>query len=224
MSAFEPDTGGKRGGLKNSRPIRRMGRAARRDLLLEAAIKAMAERGVARAVHADVAALSGVSVPTVFFYFRTRVVLVDAVLEEIERFLFSVIDEGCREGGGARQMIRRILRVFVSSVETQPARIRVWLDWSTTVNEDIWNKYVALQVRIIARFRELIVRGQAIEDIASTADSDDAAHLLVGQGHVLVLMRLAGLNSRRVSQLIDRVVDGTIPPPVGLSRISEDSL
>ncbi|MEW6168033.1 MAG: TetR/AcrR family transcriptional regulator [Pseudomonadota bacterium] len=189
-----------------------MERAARFESLLEAAIEAMAERGVARAAHADVASRSGVSVPTVFFYFRTRPLLVEAVLAEIDRFLFSVIDEGCREGGSAREMIRRILRIFVSHVETEPARIRVWLDWSTAVREDIWNKYVALQARIIARFRELIATGQAADDIARTVDSDDAAHLLVGQGHMLVLMRLAGVDAQRVSHFIDHLVDSTVPP------------
>lgn len=204
---------GKQGHSAEPGAIRRMERAARFESLLEAAIKAMAERGVARAAHADVANLSGVSVPTVFFYFRTRPLLVEAVLAEIERFVFSVIEEGCREGGSARGMIRRILQIFVSHVETQPARIRVWLDWSTAVREDIWNQYVALQVRIIARFRELIASGKAVEDIASAADSDDAAHLLVGQGHMLVLMRLAGVDAKRVSHFIDHLVDSTIPPP-----------
>lgn len=190
-----------------------MDRAARFESLLEAAIEAMAERGVARAVHADVASLSGVSVPTVFFYFRTRPLRVEAALAEIDRFVFSVIEEGCQEGVSAREMIRRILQFFVSHVETQPARIRVWLDWSTAVREDIWNKYVALQVRVIARFRDLIARGKAVEDIASAADSDDAAHLLVGQGHMLVLMRLAGVDAKRVPHFIDHLVDNTIPPP-----------
>lgn len=204
---------GKQGDYGPPGASRRMDRAARLESLLEAAIEAMAERGVARAVHADVASLSGVSVPTVFFYFRTRPLLVEAVLAEIERFVFSVIEEGCREGVSAREMIRRILQIFVSHVESQPARIRVWLDWSTTVREDIWNKYVALQVCIIGRFRELIVRGQAVEDIACTANSVDAAHLLVGQGHMLVLMRLAGVDAKRVSHFIDHLVDSTIPPP-----------
>lgn len=205
--------GGKQGRSGAPGAIRRMERAARFESLLEAAIDAMAERGIARAAHADVAGLSGVSVPTVFFYFRTRPVLVEAVLAEIERFLFSVIEEGCRASGSAREKIRKVLQIFVYHVETHPARIRVWLDWSTAVHEDIWNKYVALQMRIIARFREVIAQSQAVEDNAIAVDCDDAAHLLVGQGHMLVLMRLAGVGSKRVSRFIDHLVDSTIPPP-----------
>lgn len=229
MSVMEPDiadaqTRQRKGRRKQGRAeapgaIRRMDRAARFESLLEAAIEAMAERGVARAGHADVASRSGVSVPTVFFYFRTRPLLVEAVLAEIERFLFSVIDEGCREGGSAREMIRRILRIFVSHVETEPARIRVWLDWSTAVREGIWNRYVALQARIIARFRELIACGQVGQGITSSVDSDDAAHLLVGQGHILVLMRLAGVDPERVSRFIDHLVDNTVPPGPASSTV-----
>jgi TetR/AcrR family hemagglutinin/protease transcriptional regulator len=193
-----------------------MSREERRRHLLEAAIKALAKRGVARAGHADVAQIAGVSIPTVFFYFKTREILVDEVLADIERFLFSVMDAGLHRERTPREIVRQIFRIFIACVDSEPDRVRVWLDWSTAVRESIWHKYLAVQERIIARFREMIISGQASGDIAPEVDSDDASHLLVGQAHMLVLMRLAKGEAERVSHFIDHLVETAIPR--GLTR------
>src|SRR5215831_11115554 len=64
----------------------------RRALLLQCAMRVFARRGLGSARHAEIARAAKVSVPTVFFYFPTRTVLVSAVLEEVARFFTEMAD------------------------------------------------------------------------------------------------------------------------------------
>lgn len=192
-----------------------MAPSARKSQLLNEALEAFASRGVARAGHADVAQIANISVSTVFAYFPTRKELVNAVLVETERFLFSVIDEGRQARGSARDMILAIFKVFISNVDLQPAVIRVWLDWSTSIREEVWLQYVEVQERIIDVFRKLVLAGQSAGEISEQVDPGDAARLLVGQAHMLVLMRFANIDQRRVGDFIGQLVDSAVPPPDG---------
>src|SRR5690606_8975199 len=69
----------------------RLAPSARRAQLLECALAAFAEHGVARATHSHVAERAGVSVPAVHSYFRTREDLVAAVLDEVEAYLLDIV-------------------------------------------------------------------------------------------------------------------------------------
>ena len=69
----------------------RLSPEARRAQLLECALAAFAEHGVARATHSHVAERAGVSVPAVHSYFRTRDDLVAAVLSEVEAYLLEIV-------------------------------------------------------------------------------------------------------------------------------------
>lgn len=190
---------------------KRMDPFARKSQLLDGALEAFASRGVARAGHADVALVAHISVPTVFAYFPTKRELVEAVLNETERFLFSVIEEGRNSGGSAREMLLKIFEVFISNVDSRPAVMRVWLDWSTSIREEVWHRYVEVQERIIDSFRQLVLLGQSAGEIAGSVDPGDAAHLLVGQAHMLVLMRFANVDRRRVAHFIGHLVDSAVP-------------
>lgn len=194
---------------------KRMDPSARKSQLLDGALEAFAARGVARAGHSDVARIAHISVPTVFAYFSTKKELVNAVLNETERFLFSVIDEGRNSGGSAREMIFKILEVFISNVDSRPAVMRVWLDWSTSIREEVWHRYVEVQERIIEMFRKLVLLGQSAREIALAVDPADAAHLLVGQAHMLVLMRFANVDRHRVAHFIGHLVDSAVPLAAG---------
>jgi len=60
---------------------RRLDPSERRPQLLQCAIRVFARRGLGGAHHAEISREARVSIPTVFFYFPTREVLVMAVLD-----------------------------------------------------------------------------------------------------------------------------------------------
>lgn len=192
-------------------PRRRMDREARKRQLLDCAITAFAERGTARAGHADVARLAAVSVATVFEYFPTRERLLDAVLREIEQFLYAVMAVGAT-AADVRSRVLDIFHAFQACVDAQPQHMRVWLDWSTSVREGVWLHYVEVQERIIDMFEQMIEAGRTAGAICPAVISGDAARILVGQAHMIVMMRFASVDQASVVRFIDHMIDSALPP------------
>ncbi|MGB0956598.1 MAG: TetR/AcrR family transcriptional regulator [Panacagrimonas sp.] len=186
-----------------------MDRQARTRQLLDCAITAFAERGTARAGHADVARLAGVSVATVFEYFPTREALLDAVLSDIERFLFAVMAVGT-DAADTRGRVLEIFHAFQGCVDNQPHHMRVWLDWSTSIREDVWPHYVEVQERIIDMFEEMIEADRAAGAISPAVIAGDAARILVGQAHMIVMMRFAHVDQQTVIRFIDHMIDSAL--------------
>jgi TetR/AcrR family hemagglutinin/protease transcriptional regulator len=187
-----------------------MNREARARQLLDCAITAFAERGTARAGHADVARLAQVSVATVFEYFPTRGLLLDAVLRDIEQFLYSVMALGTA-AADTRGRVLEIFHAFQRCVDDRPQHMRVWLDWSTSVREDVWPHYVEVQERIIGMLEQMIEAGRAAGSISSAVIAGDAARILVGQAHMIVMMRFAHVDQATVIRFIDHMVDSALP-------------
>lgn len=196
---------------KRSKPARaaRLAPEERRSQLLGCAIRAFAETGVNRATHAEVARLAEVSVPTVFVYFPTRESLVDAVLDEVERY---IVDETLMPVQQLPKPVPELLveigLAFTEAVRTHPDHARVWLDWSTAFRRDVWPRYVGFQARVEQLIKDLMVRGKRDGSLARRLDVDDAAQLLVGTGHMLAQMTFMGRDRRQIEHFIRTLIDG----------------
>src|SRR5882672_1941137 len=103
-------------------------KAERRALLLRCAMRVFARRGLGSARHAEIARAARVSVPTVFYYFPTRKVLVSAVLEEVARFFTEMAETIHGKGGPAPELMLEHLRAFAEVVDTHPAHTRILLE------------------------------------------------------------------------------------------------
>src|SRR5215510_2353636 len=94
---------------QNSDPVRPRARrllpTERRAQLLICALRVFARRGLGEARHGEIAKEAGVSVPTVFFYFPTRNELVNAVLDEVERFYIELAEQAHRRDLPAQQIL-----------------------------------------------------------------------------------------------------------------------
>ena len=189
---------------------RRMNPEARRTQLLVCAVRAFAARGLGRAAHADVAREARVSVPTVFVYFPTREDLVAAVLGEIERFLMDLIEKMGASSGEASDVLDETLWTFAESAETARDYVRVWLDWSTAIRDDVWPRYLDLQERIIGRVREVILLGQQAGTIQHRVDAEDAARIIVGEAHMVTLMMFGGLERTRIRLFVRHLVESAL--------------
>ncbi len=62
---------------------------ARRELILAAALRVYARRGLGDTRHSDVAKEAALAVSTTFHYFPTKPALLTAVLNEVARFLLK---------------------------------------------------------------------------------------------------------------------------------------
>ena len=131
---------------------RRLPPADRHHQLLDAAIRAFAQRGISRTAHADVAKIADVSAATVFSYFRTRALLVQAVLEAVARYYEDMADRFHRpERSPPRALLDHAI-AFATSVESDPDHARIVLEWSTAIREESWPLFLRFQEGILKRW------------------------------------------------------------------------
>jgi len=170
---------------------RRLPPAARRAQLLDCALRAFESEGLSGAGHAKVAQMAGVSVPTVFHYFPTRDALLDAVLDEVERFFTDLAVRIHGRPGGAESKLTTHGLAFLDSADTHPAHLRVWLDWSTAIREHVWPRYLAFQERLVTIVAGTIAAGRQDGEVPDHIEPNSAARLFVGNAHMAAVMKFA---------------------------------
>lgn len=194
-------------------PRRRMPAEDRRRQLLDAAVEAFAENGLAGTVHADVARRAGVAVPTVFHYFSSRAALLQAVLQALDDRYIGLARAHHAPDRPARDCLRRHALAFMDEVETAPQYVRLWLEWSTSVRRDTWPSYVDFQERVVEIVAATVERGIARGEIAPGLSASESARLVVGCAHMAVMTRLAPPRGLDVEAYVRRVIEAVAPPP-----------
>ena len=210
---------------------RRMQPEDRRAQLLDYGVQVFARLGIGRASHAEIAREAGVSVATVFNYFPTREILVQHILEEVARNLTTLLGNLDQPGIPAPQALYNLMRAFAGAEyvaagktgtaqvfslkgsETHTDMVRVWLEWSTSVRDDTWPKYLAFQEGVIKRLQDLIARGQKEGQVPPDVDPEDAARITVGDAHMVVLMHFARQTARDMDRFLRHLVESVLKIP-----------
>jgi TetR/AcrR family hemagglutinin/protease transcriptional regulator len=182
----------------------------RRARLLGCALRVFARRGLAGGRHAEVAREARVSVPAVFVYFPTREALVGAVLEEVERFYVDMVDATLRLDLPAPQLLLALARAFTASVDAEPERARLWLEWGAALREKSWPRYLAFQDHLVARVAEIVRRGKADGTLHGDLDPEADARLIIAGAPVVVQMKLGGRPPEEVERFLLTLVEATI--------------
>ncbi|HAT2715496.1 TPA: TetR/AcrR family transcriptional regulator [Aeromonas hydrophila] len=166
----------------------RLSPEARRNQLMECAIEVFSRRGIGRAGHAEIAEQAKVSVATVFNYFNTREELVDEVLAEIERFVHQMLEQAYTGRGPVSDSIRRHVKLFVDAAYDQPDHASIWLEWSSSVREEVWPRYAKLLDKALERIAPHLQRAMDTGEIQSVLSAQDLARSLTGFGYVMMQM------------------------------------
>ncbi|QQD23550.1 TetR family transcriptional regulator [Venatoribacter cucullus] len=167
---------------------RRLNPEERKKLLLVHAVENFAHRGIGRGGHTEIAETGGVSVATVFNYFNTREDLVDAVLDEIESFLLNLAEQVYREQADPVAAIKAHLGAFLQACEEHPAYIKVWLEWSASVRDETWPKYLAFQNKLLDLIAEHIETGIRSGALEMGLSPRERARWALGNAQMLVSM------------------------------------
>jgi TetR/AcrR family hemagglutinin/protease transcriptional regulator len=212
-------------GMSNTRqnarqaaPLRRAARLMpeeRREQLLACALKVFGEHGIAGANHALIARAARVSVPTVFFYFKTREALVNAVLGEVERFYTEIFASATRVRGPAIEALNQLTLTLNRTLDASLAvadYTRILREWSVAVRSPIWPRYLRLYRRITQTFSKLIARGQREGDLRSDIDPDDEAVILAAVSSALYQMMETGAGAEQTERLRSSVMRSLLPP------------
>lgn len=185
----------------------------RRAQLLSHGVRVFAQLGIGRASHAEVARAAGVSVATVFNYFPSRENLVDQVLSQVDEFLSGMTEKAALSTLAAPEALYKLMITFANAAHNEPDMIRVWLEWSTSIRDDTWLKYLEFQERIIDRLRQLIINGQQAGTVGADVDPEDAARMTVGDAHMVALMQFAQRASADMDRFLRHMVESVLKVP-----------
>ena len=166
----------------------RLSPEARRTQLMECAIEVFSRRGIGRAGHAEIAEQAKVSVATVFNYFNTREELVDEVLAEIERFVNQMLSQAYGDQGSIFDKIQRHVRICVDAAYDQPDYAGIWLEWSSSVREEVWPRYARLLDQCLELIASELQTAMDAGEITSVLSAQDLARSLTGFGYVMMQM------------------------------------
>jgi len=166
----------------------RLSPEARRSQLMECAIEVFSRRGIGRAGHAEIAEQAKVSVATVFNYFNTREELVDEVLAEIERFVNQMLSQAYGDQGSIFDKIQRHVRLSVDAAYDQPDYAGIWLEWSSSVREEVWPRYTRLLDQCLELIASELQTSMDAGEITSVLSAQDLARSLTGFGYVMMQM------------------------------------
>lgn len=196
--------------MTKKQPRTRLDPERRRSQLVDCAVAAFAEHGVARATHSHVAARADVSVSTVYAYFRTREDLVLATLAEVEAFLDRIIGQTQVGEGTAFDELVALAHAFATVARDTPSLVIVWLDWSTSVGSSTWPAYLELLERLHTAACATIRRGQRLGNVARSINAATAARLYIGGGHTIALMEFEGVSRRELNRFVEQMVSGVV--------------
>lgn len=186
----------------------------RRAQLLRCAVAAFAQHGIARAGHAQVAEIAGVSVPSVFRYFPSRDALVNAVLTEVERKFLDLAQRSHKPGRGGREAMQEHARGFIEIAVKEPDFAYLWLDWSGALRDDVWPRFIELEKKLARIIASNIGRAGEASEGGMTAQ--EAALALNGVAHVLIHMIAApGQLSGDPEGFARHVIDSLLRLPPG---------
>lgn len=166
----------------------RLSPEARRTQLMECAIEVFSRRGIGRAGHAEIAEEAKVSVATVFNYFNTREELVDEVLAEIERFMTQMLSQAYSGNDAILDKIKRHVTLCVDAAFDKPDYASIWLEWSSSVREEVWPRYTRLLDLCLDLIASELQSAMDAGEITSVLSAQDLARSLSGCGYVMMQM------------------------------------
>lgn len=177
----------------------------RKRQLLDIAVEVFADQGISAARHAEIANRAGVAVSTIFFYFPTRDDLVDAVLGETER-VFGDLPQKIDIDPGT-PAIRRILHIFLEYIDRYPNHSRILFEWSASIREAVWPRFLKLQEKLIEGMANRITEERIDQDPGDMAPPEELATLLMGVAYVLYIMKFSKKSQQEVENFVDGLVE-----------------
>jgi TetR/AcrR family hemagglutinin/protease transcriptional regulator len=178
----------------------------RRAQLLRCALRAFSREGIGSAGHADIAAEARVSVPTVFDYFPTRAALIEAVVDEVERFFSARSQSAISPFRTVREQLTAVLRDFAESCDTHPEYARVWVNWGTSFQKKIWPYYQRFMTGSMKFHRDLIEAALARGEPLQNVDPDRLTYLIIGTSTTIVQMKMQNVDTPWIAQYLQAVV------------------
>lgn len=159
---------------------RRVDPAARRDLILKAAVRVFARQGFAATRVDDAAGEAGVAKGSVYLHFDSRDALLTAAFEEYRAHSRAVIQQARTGPGNGLERLARLVRSVLDMVVAEPELARILIDlWAAG------RQGVDSGVDIAAVYREYRA---VIAELLADAEAEGVCRAGVGAGHAAVVV------------------------------------
>ncbi|MFJ5047457.1 TetR family transcriptional regulator [Streptomyces sp. NPDC088719] len=176
---------------------KRVDPAARRDMILKAAVRMFARQGFATTRVEDIAKEAGVAKGSVYLHFDSRDALLAAAFEEYRANSRAVVDQALTGPGDGLERLARLVRSVLDLVLAEPELARILIDlWSAG------RQGAASGLDVPAVYREYRA---AIAGLLAEAEAEGVCRAGVGAGHAAVVVgAIEGL-------LVQWIVDPALP-------------
>ncbi|MFJ7411134.1 TetR family transcriptional regulator [Streptomyces sp. NPDC098077] len=176
---------------------KRVDPAARRDMILKAAVRMFARQGFATTRVEDIAKEAGVAKGSVYLHFDSRDALLAAAFEEYRANSRAVIDQALTGPGDGLERLARLVRSVLDLVLAEPELARILIDlWSAG------RQGAASGLDVPTVYREYRA---AIAGLLAEAEAEGVCRAGVGAGHAAVVVgAIEGL-------LVQWIVDPALP-------------
>lgn len=161
--------------------------------------------------HLDVAKEAGVSLSTVFVYFPTRRALREAVFESMARWALEMATAAHRSGKPPREALYDHLARITELIEAKLEYARIWLEWSMATEDELWDRYRALQNRVFGMIKDTIRGGQRDGSIRADLAPEDGAIALVSAAYGIAQSKAAGRTRAELQRFARTVLDSVLP-------------
>ncbi|ODQ01809.1 MULTISPECIES: TetR/AcrR family transcriptional regulator [Salinivibrio] len=191
----------------NERTRTRLSPERRKEQLLTCGLDVFAKRGIGRAGHADIADMANVSVATVFNYFPTREDLVEEILAQTEKHFIALINDCTRDSQSMRASLNCITSQIIDTALEDKAWMKVWFEWSTSIREDIWPRFVKGSRDAVEQFVHVFERGMAQGELTHRHQPRELASMLAGICYVLFLQAHQQPDKAALSEMAQKYID-----------------
>jgi TetR/AcrR family transcriptional regulator, hemagglutinin/protease regulatory protein len=183
---------------------RQMKPEERKKLLLETAVSVFAEKGLSSAKHADIAAVCGVAVPTVFSYFPTREALTQAVLNEVASFIRRGMQLPVGDDNESFERLYNNAMNMAELSKQHPDYMKVWIMWTVHFAPEIQAQFREFEKEILDQLSELIRAGSSVDDPDEAIH--DKARIIIGANIFLLKMIFDGAAEERQQSYIRHII------------------
>lgn len=193
----------------------RLSKTARRRQLLDLAVTLCATLGISGVSHADVAREADVSVSTVFSYFATRRIMINAVFREVQRYSRCVMMDVSRDSP-PRTILFNMLWSGINSAPDESRYLKIWVEWGSSFRNDVWPQYIKAQRKAAAIMKEVLAEGQMSGSIDAEIDIEIASRILADGSRSVASMYFMEADKKIIEALVWNWVDSALH--VGLTH------
>jgi AcrR family transcriptional regulator len=151
----------------------------RRRQILDAAVRAFAQRGYHACRVSDIASEAGVAYGLVYHYFESKEAVLEAIFRETWTMMLAAIEAVEESEPSPREQVRKTAAIVLRTWRDQPDLVRVLVREVTRSGEQLQREVGELQLAFAA-LQRIIARGQEQGDFRKDVDPRLAAWILYG--------------------------------------------